>query len=395
MKKNYIIMVGVIYKGSGFMGLLNYLLDTGSRNGKILSVLAFAGVNVPFDEEGRDVYDPSLIASSFRLQAGLRPGISKPVRHLVLSGVEADRKKLSPELWRAIARDYMMEMGIKDTQYFIVEHKEKNNPHIHIVYNAVDNYGAALKDGNFKRKNVEVCRSLTKQYKLGWGRIKAVSVSDVHNPKEQVRYSLAREVTGALYYANSLSDLQNILKRKGIGMRVKSYPQDGRKGIVFETNGVNGELVCFSGISLGRHLSYHCIKNILSNKYKFHEALKWARRVMASDYEMARIDPQAHQYINRLQDILLLVDSRQAWIAQLRPKEAKALATVLNIAGHAKDLLNLANIMARPEDRYRVQTASPPRRKMTAEDLQQRRDEEAAGGTNVSFEDVRFTSNIH
>lgn len=116
---------------------------------------------------------------------------------------------------------------------------------------------------------------------------------------------------------------------------------------------------------------------------------------MASDYEMARIDPQAHQYINRLQDILLLVDSRQAWIAQLRPKEAKALAAVLNIAGHAKDLLSLANIMARPEDRYRVQTASPPRRKMTAEDLQQRRDEEAAGGTNVSFEDVRFTSNIH
>ena len=394
MRINCTIMVGVIYKGSGFKGLLEYLLDAGGRNGKILSVLAFEGVNVPFDGEGRDVYDPSRIAGSFRLQAELRPGISKPVRHLILSGMEGDRKKLSPEMWRAIARDYMREMGIKDTQYLIVEHKEKNNPHIHIVYNAVDNHGAALKEGNFKRKNVEVCRDITKQYKLGWGRVKAVSVSDVHKPKEQVRYTLAREVTRALNSAIDLADLQSILKGRGIGMRVKSYPQNGRMGIVFEAKGVNRDTLCFSGSSLGRHLSYPGIKNILENKNRFHEALKWGRRVMESDGEKIRLGPKALRYINNLRDVILLVDSQQAWIAQLRPNEAKALAAVLNVVKHSRTLLSLANIMARPEDRYRIQTASPPRRRIAPEEIRQRRDEGAAGGIGASFEDNRYVSRI-
>ena len=160
---------------------------------------------------------------------------------------------------------------------------------------------------------------------------------------------------------------------------------------MFEVKGVKGDTLCFSGSSLGRHLSYSNIKYILENKYRFHEALKWGHRVMGSDREKCRIGPQALRYIYNLDDVLLLIDAQHARIAQVRPQEAKVLATVLNVARHSRTLLSLANIMAHPDDRYAIKHATaPPRRKKDPEELRQRRDEEAAGGIDASFEDSRY-----
>ena len=40
-----------------------------------------------------------------------------------------------------LAREYMEKTGIKDTQYIIARHHDQKHPHIHIVYNRVDNNG--------------------------------------------------------------------------------------------------------------------------------------------------------------------------------------------------------------------------------------------------------------
>ena len=40
-----------------------------------------------------------------------------------------------------MAREYMEKMGIKDTQYIIGRHFDKEHPHVHIAFNRIDNNG--------------------------------------------------------------------------------------------------------------------------------------------------------------------------------------------------------------------------------------------------------------
>ncbi len=57
-----------------------------------------------------------------------------------------------------IAQDYMKQMGIENTQYIIARHFDKEHPHIHLVYNRVDNNGKTITDSNdrfSKRENLQ------------------------------------------------------------------------------------------------------------------------------------------------------------------------------------------------------------------------------------------------
>ena len=45
----------------------------------------------------------------------------------------------------------LKQMGYDQTQFLIVRHSEKDNPHVHVILNMVDNKGNRLKD--FQEKN--------------------------------------------------------------------------------------------------------------------------------------------------------------------------------------------------------------------------------------------------
>ncbi len=49
--------------------------------------------------------------------------------------------KLSNELMGQISGDYLKQMGISDTKYIIGRHYDKEHPHLHIVFNRVNNNG--------------------------------------------------------------------------------------------------------------------------------------------------------------------------------------------------------------------------------------------------------------
>ena len=91
---HYYTMIARDFKGNGFKGILDYLLDSSNRNGKIVSVVSFEGIDVPIATDSRDVFDPSRIAGSFRAQSSLRPRVGKPVRHIVLSCMDYDRARI-------------------------------------------------------------------------------------------------------------------------------------------------------------------------------------------------------------------------------------------------------------------------------------------------------------
>ena len=243
-------MYAFIHHGSGFTGALNYILDTDGHNNKMVRMLASEGVEVPLDEDGDPVFDAGSIAQSFRLQAALRPGISNPVRHLILSCPPEDREKLTPHLWLALTRDYMNRMHITNTQFVITTHEEKDNPHAHIVYNRIDNDGQPLDEKFFYRRSNKACRDITREHGLTWGKNKAESLAqDIHRPEDKVLYQTARIVTEELYRATDIGDLRLSLMARGIVMREIRHGE--RTGVVFMVKGRNGKQYSFSGRRLG------------------------------------------------------------------------------------------------------------------------------------------------
>ena len=74
------------------------------------------------------------------------------VGHISLSFVPGDTPKLSDKLMADIAKEYLRRMGVVNTQYIISRHHDKPHPHVHIVYNRVNNDGSSISgDQNFRK----------------------------------------------------------------------------------------------------------------------------------------------------------------------------------------------------------------------------------------------------
>ncbi len=145
-------MIGKIKKGSGFKGCVNYVL------GKEQAALLHA--------EGVLAESKQDIIRSFCMQTEMNPGLKKPVGHIALSYSVVDAPKLTDEKMIQLAQEYMREMKITDTQYIIVRHQDREHPHVHIVFNRIDNNGKTISDSNDMYRNEQVCKKLKEKHGL-------------------------------------------------------------------------------------------------------------------------------------------------------------------------------------------------------------------------------------
>ncbi len=134
-----------IVKRSDFKGVVDYILD----NGKNAEVAAYDGLFM----ENRDT-----IAMSFNAQSRMNGKMSKPVGHIALSFSKKDEPRLTDRAMASIALEYMERMGIRNTQFIITRHFDKEHPHVHIAYNRIDNDGID-NDGNIISGRNERLRS--------------------------------------------------------------------------------------------------------------------------------------------------------------------------------------------------------------------------------------------
>ena len=74
-----------------------------------------------------------------------------------------------------IALEYMERMGIRDTQFFIARHFDKEHPHIHIAYNRIDNDGRTISDKNERLRSARICKELTLKYGCTWPKARIMS----------------------------------------------------------------------------------------------------------------------------------------------------------------------------------------------------------------------------
>ncbi len=142
-----------IVKGSDFKGVVDYILD----KNKGTRVVARDGLFM----ENKDT-----ITMSFNVQSQMNGKVAKPVGHIALSFSKKDEPRLTDRAMAVIALEYMERIGIRNTQYIIARHFDKEHPHVHIAYNRIDNDGNTISDRNERLRSTRICKELTMKYGL-------------------------------------------------------------------------------------------------------------------------------------------------------------------------------------------------------------------------------------
>ena len=247
-------MIAKIMKGSGFKSVINYILDP--KKGTEL-----------IDSLGVRTDGINHIVQSFIDQTELNPRVSKVVGHISLSFSVQDSPKLNNEWMAQIAREYMEKMGIKDTQYIIGRHFDKEHPHIHIAFNRIDNNGKTISDRNDRFRSEKICKELTAKHGLyfadGKEKVKEHRLKEPDKTKYEIYQALKAEIARCRDWKTLLSHL----KMQDIDVRFK-YKGNSQEvqGIIFEKNSY-----LFNGSKVDRSFSYSKIDFALQQNDREHE----------------------------------------------------------------------------------------------------------------------------
>jgi hypothetical protein len=249
-------MMAKIVKGSSFKGVMNYITDE-KKETQIL------------DADGLRLKDVSSVIESFVTQAGMNERVSKPVGHISLDFSAQDREKLSNPLMVKIARDYMKRMGITDTQYIIARHFDKQHPHIHLVFNRVDNDGRTISDSNDRYRSEKICKELTEKYGLYFSTGKENVKEHRLREPDKTKYEIYNALKVSVPKCQNWKQLIRELDKAKIKTEFKTKGNTTTvEGIRFEKNGYK-----FNGSKVDRMFSYSKIdyQLNLNNKQSIHK----------------------------------------------------------------------------------------------------------------------------
>ena len=240
-------MIAKIVKGAGAKGIVDYILDREKKASLI-------------DHDGVLVSDNGSIARSFIAQSRLNPKVGKFIGHVSLSFSGQDLPRLTDELMVRISREYMMKMGICDTQYIIGRHHDKEHPHVHIAFNRIDNNGRTISDRNDRYRSERVCKELTRKYGLYFAEGKEQVNTDRLKEPDRTRYELYFLLKTEVGRCGDWDTLIANLRKQGVEVRFKHKGRtDGIQGVVFGKNGYS-----FNGSKIDRQFSYSKIAAALN-----------------------------------------------------------------------------------------------------------------------------------
>ena len=234
-------MIAQISIGEGFGGLVNYANDIIKKD---TVIIASYGVNLSSN---------ATITASFKAQAKARPTIQKFVGHISLSFSPDDQEKLDDEKIAEIAKEYMRRMGIVNAQYVIFRHFDQPHPHIHIVYNRVDNDGNGIKGDTNYTKSAAITKALTREYGLTFGKGKDKVRRERLKGKDAVKYRLYDSITDVIKESVTWDELRKLLATKGISLDFVKDKDGNILGVTFTDSKRN---VTFAGSRIDRSLSF-------------------------------------------------------------------------------------------------------------------------------------------
>jgi hypothetical protein len=151
-------MVAKIGRGKSLFGALSYNMDKVKKN------TATVLVGQRIIESPDSTFTTAQISNSFQAYLVANRKTEKPVVHISLNPDPDD--KVNNNDYKAIAKDYMKEMGYGKQPFIVFKHNDIERSHIHIVTVCVDEEGRKISDAFEKRKSMAACRELERKYNL-------------------------------------------------------------------------------------------------------------------------------------------------------------------------------------------------------------------------------------
>lgn len=197
--------------------------------------------------------------------------INRRLVEIPMSFAPEDKARMANEFMLQLAKEYMQEMGIKNTQYIIVRHHNTENEHLHIIYNRIDNDLRLISVNNDYKRNIKVCKKLKDKYNLTYGKGKDRVKREKLNSPEKVKYYIHDAIKEVLPVCKTSADLTFALQQFGIEVQYK-HKRTTREieGVSFRYGGI-----AFKGSQIDRKFSFSNLKKAFGKNIE--EAKKQAR----------------------------------------------------------------------------------------------------------------------
>lgn len=165
-------MIAKIGRGNNLYGALAYNQQKVEKeNGQVLYTNKII-------ETPDGIYATSQLLRSFEPYLLANRKTEKPILHISLNPDPKD--KVSDEQFEKLAQKYMQKMGYAEQPFVVFKHTDLERTHIHIVSVCVDENGRKISDKFEKRRSMDVCRELEKQYCL------ISAIEKKQNPQNQI-----------------------------------------------------------------------------------------------------------------------------------------------------------------------------------------------------------------
>lgn len=234
-------MVAKINSGSSLYGALSYNQEkVNQKHAKVI----FTNRMI---EPRNGVYGIGACMRSFEPYLLANRKTEKPVLHISINPDPKD--SLTDEQLSSVAQQYMDKMGYGNQPFIVYKHEDIDRRHIHIVSLRVDENGRKL-DHNFERKrSMDICRELEREYGLVVADKKQRQESA---PLKAVRYedsNIKRQIAGAIrpiadnYHFQSLKQYKTLLSFYNINVEEIRGEVNGKpyRGLVYFALNDKGE----------------------------------------------------------------------------------------------------------------------------------------------------------
>ncbi|OJV78771.1 MAG: hypothetical protein BGO34_02235 [Bacteroidia bacterium 44-10] len=236
-------MIAKNIKGKSFKGCVRYVMNDTAQ------LLEAEGVLAGTTED---------IIRSFAMQRSGRREVKQPVGHIPISFAPEDKERMTNDFMVQLAKEYMEEMGIRNTQYIIVRHHNTGNEHLHIVYNRINNDLKLISVNHDYKRNIKVCKKLKDKHGLTYGKGKErVKRAKLKNP-DKVKYHIYDTIKAVLPQCKDEKELQSLLLKSGIHTEFKlKRTTEEVEGLSFRY----GDFT-FKGSQVDRKFSYGNLKKV-------------------------------------------------------------------------------------------------------------------------------------
>jgi len=211
------------------------------------------------------------IGYSFDMQARCHP-LPKPVRHYIITFPPADSERLSDnEAMKRIVRTYMKAAGIVETQYLAVRHNNTPNPHVHLIFNPVNDNAEVICEADHFKNNETLCKQITHMFGLNFSNPRDFRKSELGKLRkpDRVKVIMRAEVEKALDNTCNIYEMREYLNSRHIIMTIHQKNNGEIYGLSYHYDDPKGRLSChFKSSQLSRSLSFEKIKRYFVKKKK-------------------------------------------------------------------------------------------------------------------------------